>query len=310
MSRLKLHILEPEALKPFVPSLRELERAILYPIADGADTFAIDHGAEYHRFFSDMGYRSRFLVVEEDGKAVGSLAGAWRHLNIGDAAIPSVYLGDMKLAPHVRGEGVAAKMLWKAMVSVFQREDLRGWSLVWGAAMRGEHGDVTRSMRGAHPGRIASTLGITRLFFVPAAELADLQVGEEAPVPQGLGLDLSPSFRDPKHPPIVTTRGTKDFRLTSTNEPWPLVHVACGPRQWEEGLGKSLVAGANAALALDSSAICCFALDVRLHQQMAWLARRGLEAGATCTVYGFSMDARLPVPINRTRWIHLATCHI
>lgn len=310
MSRLKLHILEPHALKPFVPSLRALERSILYPIGDGADTFAIDHGPEYHRFFSDMGYRSRFMVVEEDGKAVGSLAGAWRHVTIGDSQIPSVYLGDMKLAAHVRGAGVAAKMLWKAMASVFKREDLRGWSLVWGAAMRGEEGDVTRSMRGAHPGRIATTLGITRLFFVPAAELAAMSLGEEPLVPTGLGLDLSPSFRDPKHPCIVTTRGTKDFRLTSSGEPWPLVHVACGPRQWEDGLGKSLVAGARAALALDADAICCFALDVRLHHQISWLARRGFEAGATCTVYGLPIDARLPVPIDRTRWIHLATCHI
>lgn len=306
-----LHILAPEQLGPYVEGLRNLEREILYPIDDGADTFAIDHGPDYHRFFSEMGHRARFMVVtDEAGQVVGSLAGAWRRAELDEAPINTAYLGDLKLAPEVRGTGLVARMLWRALAGVTSRPDLRGWSLAWGAAMRGERGDVTRSLRGANPGRIAGTLGVTRLYFVSPQQLADLDTSASPPPPPGPGLDLSPELRAADVGPVLSTRGRKDFRLTSTGLPWPLLHIACGPRQWQAGFGRSLVEGARAARALEQEAVCCFGLDVRMREHIAWLSARGVEPGATCTVYGFAFNPRLNARLSRTRWLHLATCHI
>src|SRR5207248_8774995 len=52
-------------LGPYAASLRALEEPIRYPIADGADSFRIDHGADYHAFFSRLGEAHFLLALEE-----------------------------------------------------------------------------------------------------------------------------------------------------------------------------------------------------------------------------------------------------
>ena len=44
MSDVRFVVPRPDTLGPYVERLRLLEREILYPIADGADHFFIDHG--------------------------------------------------------------------------------------------------------------------------------------------------------------------------------------------------------------------------------------------------------------------------
>ena len=71
-------IVDPQGLAPYVPQLRMLEEGISYPIEGGTDSFVIDHGLEYHPFFSEMGIKARFMLVRHHEKIVGSMAGVWK----------------------------------------------------------------------------------------------------------------------------------------------------------------------------------------------------------------------------------------
>ena len=57
---IQFRLVDEHGLKPYVVGLRKLEREISYPIADGADSFVIDHGVNYHPFFSKMGKKHIF----------------------------------------------------------------------------------------------------------------------------------------------------------------------------------------------------------------------------------------------------------
>jgi len=77
--------LKSDGIAPYVEGLRALERDIEYPIADGADAFRIDHGAEYHPFFSDLGDANFILGVGKAEKRVIFLVDIGRVLSSEEA---------------------------------------------------------------------------------------------------------------------------------------------------------------------------------------------------------------------------------
>lgn len=289
---------EAADLAPWEPGLRALEASIRYPIADGADHFTIDHGADYAAFYRGLG-EAHYLVAERAGAVVGVFAGALRDAMQGDRRIPSVYLGDLKVAPALRGSGLARALAVGALKMMRQRR-FRRWRLVYFAAMRGGSGDVTRSLRGVNPGRLLRSLGRLHVYFVDPARLAALDTRGSPPPPALGGLDLSPEVTTDR----ISTAGRKDLRIASTGEPWPLVHLVRGPGAWGVSHGHYLRRCGRLDWAPGAQA--CFALDARLTAQVAWLAGQGIEPGAACTVYGFAW----PRALRPVRWLHLATSAI
>ncbi|MFO0576367.1 MAG: GNAT family N-acetyltransferase [Polyangia bacterium] len=317
--RLRFVHVAAAAIGPYVPALRRLEQAITYPISDGAngadgadetDRFFIDHGADYHPFFSRLGEAHFVLALDEERSAgrpeeqvIGALAGVLRRAEHSGRSIPSVYLCDLKLHADYRGQDVVPRLLRFALGLVRQPRFQR-WRLAYGAAMRGRRGDVMRSARGLSLLRLGSTLGQLTLYFVPPERLAALQP-RTAPTPPdaAYGLDLSPEVAERLVPPgTESTAGRKDLRLVSTGEPWPLVHL---PRSIASpGYAEYLVA-CGRALA-PQGGLACFAIDERLTDWNEWLRRAGLSPGALCTVYGL----RLVPSLYSARWVHLATSEI
>lgn len=296
----RLLVTDARGIAPWAASLRALERSITYPLADGAERFFIDHGADYHPFFSALG-DPRFLLALDGARVVGSIAGVFRTARVGDQALPSVYLCDLKVEASRRGTGLARRMAGLALWRAATDPSLWRWRIAYGAAMRGARGDVTRSVRGMHPGRLLSPEAVLALYFVPAGTLAALDVSGCPGAPGGAGLDLSPGQRDD----IVRTAGRKDLRLVSTDAPWPLAHLPRGPREWSPSLGAYLRAcGARVADEDHPAALTCFALDRRLARHVAWLAERGVSADTACTVYTLRLGVR------RAPWTHLATSEI
>ena len=64
-------------LNPMITQLKQIEAEISYPIDGGNDAFYIDHGHDYHSFFSTMG-KVRFILAYVDDELVGSIAGVWK----------------------------------------------------------------------------------------------------------------------------------------------------------------------------------------------------------------------------------------
>ena len=77
---LKYHIVSEEQLGPFIHDLRSIEKNIEYPLEDGTEGFYIDHGNDYSPFFTQQGYKTRFLIVTNKEEVVGSIAGVWKRV--------------------------------------------------------------------------------------------------------------------------------------------------------------------------------------------------------------------------------------
>ncbi|MFV8754312.1 GNAT family N-acetyltransferase [Nannocystaceae bacterium ST9] len=296
-----VHVTAPE-LRPYVASLRALEASIQYPIADGADSFTIDHGPDYHPFFSRLG-EAHFLLALEGDEVVGSIAAVLRNVSVGDRAIASIYLCDLKLAAALRGRGVARRMLRRGLIEIAKHPRGRRARLIYGAAMVGAQGDVMRSARGANPLRLAGPIAALRLYFVAPERLAMLEGA--GPIWPG-GERLAASEAAGQLDDMVETTGAKDLRLRSSGAAWPLVHLTRAPwhtepswGEWLRGCGERLAGRAAGTLA-------CFALDQRLVEHHAWLARAGIDPGARCILHGLAATR----VVRSTRVAHLATSEI
>jgi hypothetical protein len=308
-------LVPPSELGPYVEGLRAIERATRYPIGD-SDHFTIDHGAEYHPFFSTLGHDPRFLVGLDGDKVIGGVVGMYRDVCIRGRVVRGVYGADWKLAPEYRGRGVASKMLSWGASRIFTDSTLLGWRYAWVAAMKGAHGDVMRTVKGMHIGKLAHPAGTLAVYFVDPARLAALHT-DDAPLPpaQDDGIDLSHQVAGSVEPPgLVSTAGRKDLRLESTGAPWPLVHLPYGPGHWRPSWGAYLAAcGARLAATPagqgstePAGTVACFSIDERLTSHISWLAAKGVEPSASCTVYAFDLTMRA----RRAKWLHLATSEI
>ena len=306
--RISLRVVDAHGLAPYARDLAALEASITYPVDDGADRFAIDRGPTYHPFFSALG-DPRFLLALDGGRVVGAVAGVFREARDGGERTPAAYLCDLKIAASHRGTGLARRMAAYTLAKAASDPSLWRWRLAYAAAMRGAHGDVTRSMRGAHAGRLLAPAATLAVYFVKARTLASLDPHGCPVVPAGAGLDLSPAVRATcRGPGVTNTAGRKDLRLVSTGAPWPLEHLALGPREWGPSLGAYLRAcGEFLGDEGSPEATACFTLDERLAGHVAWLRARGVSPGAACTVY----TLRLGLPSRRVRaWVHLSPSEI
>jgi hypothetical protein len=295
-------------LGPYVEGLRAIERATSYPIADGRDSFTIDHGDRYEAFFTTMGQDVRFLLAVDGDRVVGGIAGMYRDVEIRGRPVRAVYGADWKLAREYRGTGVARRMLLWGASRMFTDRSLLGWRYAFVAAMRGARGDVMRTVKGFHVAKLAHAAGVLAVYFADPARLAALRVdGAPPPPPADDGVDLSAFVAGvAEEAGIVSTAGRKDLRLASTGAPWPLVHLPYGPPRWRPTWGAYLRACGEALVARRPGAVACFAVDRRLTSHISWLAAQGVEPGASCSVYAFDLTRRA----RRASWIHLATSEI
>lgn len=293
---------------PYVEGLRAIERATEYPVADGADAFTIDHGAEYAPFFTGLGHDARFVLALDGDRVIGGVVGVARNVRVRGRTVQAVYGADLKVARDVRGTGVARKMMTWAFGLLFRARDLAPWRYGYVAAMRGARGDVLRATRGVHPARLTGRAATLAVYFVEPARLARLALGR-CPLPPDpeRGVDLSFVPGGLVEPPgLVSTAGRKDLRLRSTGRPWPLVHLPLGPSRWSPTWGHYLRISGEALAASRPEAIACFAVDERLGSHIEWLRSLGIERGAACTVYALDLTLRG----RGAAWVHLATSEI
>ena len=296
-------LLESYELAPYIPALRALEQNIEYPL--DADTFTIDHGEFYHDFFSRKG-TARFLVATpEHGshEVQGTLAGIWHKARRHDAStsdFSALYLGDLKLDAALRGQSIIQRMLWFAMRRFISEPRLGQWDLVYGAAMQGARGDVTRSVRGAHMGHLLQPMAKLSLYFASPEQLADLDLRHCPVPPKQPGWTLGTNTK----PLLVRNDGLKEMRLRSQPTTWSLTHLNHGPAQWTHHLGDTLRQAHAQMRALNQDNALCFALDQRLEDHHRWCASQGMHPGAMCTIYGFQMTDHTP------RWVHLCPAEI
>ncbi|HEX8697588.1 MAG TPA: GNAT family N-acetyltransferase [Myxococcaceae bacterium] len=289
---------------PYVPELRRLEQSIRYPISDGADHFFIDHGPEYHPFFSQLG-DARFLLALKGDRVIGSIAGVLRPVTVGGREYRALYLCDLKIAPEERGQGISRRLIQVGLGQVLRLPEGRQVRFFYGAAMRGAQGDVMRSAQGAHPFKLGSLSARLQLYFASPEALARLELSQAPPPPRTTGSVLGPGG-SVDEPGLCSTAGRKDLRLVSSGQPWPLIHLPLGPEAWQPSWGAYLRRCGEAIVSRGLQGSACFAIDERLADHIAWLSSQGITPGAVCTVYSWRLSLR-PTAVA---WVHLPTSEI
>ncbi|MBN1203511.1 MAG: GNAT family N-acetyltransferase [Myxococcaceae bacterium] len=304
MTRVRFVLTDANGIAPYVPELRRLEQSIRYPISDGADHFFIDHGPEYHPFFSSLG-DARFLLALRGDRVIGSIAGVMRTVSVSRRAFRALYLCDLKVAADERGRGLSRQLVRVGLGHVIRDRELRQTRFFYGAAMRGAQGDVMRTARGAHPFRLSSSGVQLQLYFASPEALARLELEGAPPPPRTLGAVLGPATRA-EEPGILSTAGRKDLRLISSGQPWPLIHLPLGPEAWQPSWGAYLQRCGEAIVSRGLPGSACFAIDERLTDHISWLSAQGITPGAVCTVYALRLSLR-PAAVT---WVHLPTSEI
>jgi hypothetical protein len=301
MSRLRIVHVGADGLAPFAPGLAALEGAIRYPVGE-TDAFTIDHGSRYAPFFTALG-DAHFLVALDGDDVVGSAVGVVKNVRAGARDLAALYVCDLKVAPAQRGRGLARRLLTRGLGEIVRTPSLRRARLLYGAAMKGARGDVMRSATRWNPLRLGRPLARCAVYFAPPSALRALAAESCPPPPAAAGLDLSPSSASDT---LCSTAGRKDLRLVSTGKPWPLVHIPAGPASWTPTWGHHLRRAGEALAARGAPGPACFAIDDRLADHVDWLARQGVQAEASFTVYGFSLGH-----LRRALgWVHLATSEV
>lgn len=303
MKHLRFVVADARSIRPYVPELRQLEQSIRYPIADGADHFFIDHGADYHPFFSELGH-ARFLLALRGERVIGSIAGVQRTLSISGKPVEALYLCDLKVAPDERGRGLSRQLIQRGLGVVATDKSLRQTRFFYGAAMRGAAGDVMRTARGLHPFRFGNVGARLHLYFVEPEKLAALELSAAPRPPSSPGVELSPSVNGADA--FCSTTGRKDLRLVSSQQPWPLVHLPLGPSGWGSSWGAYLQRCGHEMVQQGVAGTACFSIDERLGEQVNWLTSQGVTPGATCTIYSWHLTIRR----SSSAWVHLPTSEI
>lgn len=97
----RLHYLRQAPPPHLARALLEFEGQFTYPLGAN-DSFSISHGPDYVTFFQAIG-EATVLVIEEEGRVLGTLAAVVRDLRAPDGQVQKVaYLADLKLGREVR----------------------------------------------------------------------------------------------------------------------------------------------------------------------------------------------------------------
>ena len=304
MSGVRFVLTRASGIGPYVPGLRRLEQSIRYPISDAADHFFIDHGPEYHPFFSRLG-DARFLLALKRDRVIGSIAGVLRPVTVGGRELRALYLCDLKVAAEERGQGLSRRLIQVGLGHVIRLPEGRQVRFFYGAAMRGAQGDVMRSAQGAHPFKLGGLSARLQLYFASPEALARLELSQAPPPPRTPGAVLGPGG-SVDEPGLCSTTGRKDLRLVSSGQPWPLIHLPLGPAAWQPSWGTYLRRCGEAIVSRGLQGSACFAIDERLAEHISWLSSQGITPGALCTVYSL----RLSLRPTAAAWVHLPTSEI
>jgi hypothetical protein len=235
-------------------AIAALEAEAVYPL--GADSFRIDHGADYFAFFRRLGELHYYVAVEdEEVLAVG--AGVLR-----TEPERTWYLCDVKVRSRSRGRHLPLRMLSRVFLPNYLK-CRRGYAV----SMNSSDGSPNRIVRLMSRFRWAPTSVGTRLALFSLDE-------------PGMRLAAPLVQRHRGAMTYLSLAGKKDIILSSTGRAMPLLHVQFGP---------AAAAASTCVLSPQAGAVHMFCTPEGdpLHQV---LTLAGFQPSASATVIHHRMD--------------------
>lgn len=184
-----------------------------YPL--GADSFKIDHGDNYFKFFKRLGYMYYYLIKTSAGDLVGTGCSVLRTSVINNKSYNYWYLCDLKVDPAHRGKHLSSYLI-VTIIPKFIFKSRRGYLI---------------TMNNSDKTKINPVMGIFNkinsvfkfnISFDTILNIYSLNREQLLSVMQLLVNTFGPLS-------VLSLRGIKDIVLTSTNAPMNLYHIQHGP---------------------------------------------------------------------------------
>lgn len=296
---LKYHIVSEEQLNPFISDLRSIEKNIEYPLEDGTEAFFIDHGKDYSPFFTQQGYKTRFLIIENKDKVVGSIAGVWKRVFINKKKYNALYASDLKIIPKYRSKGIVKNFLWYLFIRWPFTKEFQGWDFIYFCAMQRNSRGVESTFKGVHLGKLTKPNGLLNIYILEPKKFTSIDLDELQYCPEN-EINLSPNLTDD----ILWNDGKKNIVSTKDGTIMNLGHLNPSVFYLEK---KERLSEALKEVSGRKGGKICFSIDCRNQKIINVFEKGGIYTDTKCRIFSFSPFSK---PLNYAHTISTSTGEI
>ena len=277
----EFEIIGPGQVKKYIRDFRALEKKIEYPLEDGNGSFKIDHGLNYHTFFTQQGFKTRFAVIKKDEKIIGTVAGIWKPIRINNKDYTGFYISDLKIDSNYRKKNILRNLLWYLLKRWPITPDYQGWDFNYYCTMLRKGKGVDISFKSFNPAKLPSYSATMNIYMVNPRDLLLLNLNSLPDNEKSKSINLSPLRVEN----VLWNNGIKDIVSTTDNSIMQLGHLH------PQILTKKFSSGFNeiiSEIVHKDKGLACFAVDYRETEKIKWLDSKGISTKTRCNIFSFS----------------------
>ena len=277
----EFEIIGPGQVKKYIRDFRALEKIIEYPLEDGNGSFKINHGLNYHTFFTQQGFKTRFAVIKKDEKIIGTVAGIWKPIRINNKDYTGFYISDLKIDSNYRKKNILRKLLWYLLKRWPITPDYQGWDFNYYCTMLRKGKGVDISFKSFNPAKLPSYSATMNIYMVNPRDLLLLNLNSLPDNEKSKSINLSPLRVEN----ILWNNGIKDIVSTTDNSIMQLGHLH------PQILTKKFSSRFNeiiSEIVYKDKGLACFAVDNRETEKIKWLDSKGISTKTRCNIFSFS----------------------
>jgi hypothetical protein len=277
---ISFQVYDEEGVSEYVQSLKKIEKNISYPLENGTESFRISHGKAYTTFFTNQGYKTRFLIIKDSLKVIGGCVGVWKNITISKQTNKLLYIADLKLKKNYRGKGIIKKSLLYLFIRWPFIKSFQGWDLIYFCAMQRDEIGVDQTFRGIHLGKLANPIAQFFIFMVDPKFLINHNFSSLKYKPEK---HINLSQKQKKN--VLWNDGIKDIILRKNDQKIQLGHL--NPEIFIN-LNENRFGDAIKEVKEKKGSFACFAIDIKEQEKLDWLKKMGLQTKTKCKIFSFN----------------------
>ena len=279
--RYEFDIIGPEQVNKYIRDFKSLEKTIEYPLENGHGNFRIIHGGNYHTFFSQQGFKTRFVAIKNENKVIGAIAGIWKPIKINNKDYTGFYISDLKIESEHRKKNIVKKLLWYLIKRWPITSDYQGWDFNYYCTMLRNGKGVNQSFKGFNLAKLPSQSATVSIYMVDPSTLLSLDIKTLPDNENNHSVNLSP-FREEQ---VLWNDGIKDIQSTTDNSIMKLghLHPKILTNKFSSKLNECISEINN-----KENGLACFAIDDRDTNKIDWLTSYGITTNTKCNIFSFS----------------------
>ncbi len=293
-------IFAPEEIDTYVKDFRLLEKRIQYPLENGQGNFRIVHGDDYHQFFTQQGYKTRFVAIKYRDKVIGSVAGVWKPIIIRNKEYTGFYISDLKIDMKHRKKKILTRLLWYLFKRWPFNSDYQGWDFNFFCTMLRDGKGVDASFKGFNLTKLPSLSATIKIFMIDPKAFQSFNFNSFPKDEESSYINLSP-FRKEM---VLWNNGIKDIQSTKDGSILQLghLHPLLLTKKFSQRLKECVLEIKN-----KKNGLVCFAIDTRDVKKIDWLKSNGIQTNTLCNIFSFSPFAP---SLNKSDILYISTGEI